>query len=127
AGRLDVPASGAAEYILEFTSDRDEQGDTPPARTRFSVRRVDVEHEAPTSDLAALQQLARLTAEHGGRYRSISGLPTTLVELAARDPRQPVATTLRMDPAAQRPWALLLALVAALAAEWAIRRRHGLP
>ena len=87
---------------------------------RLEVKRPDAEFDDPRMALAVMQKLARVT---GGRYFG----PSELGELPAAIPDR--SRTL-IEPGPLRPlWDtpyLLAALVAALAAEWLLRKRMGM-
>jgi hypothetical protein len=127
----DMPPLSPGTYELTFrasvrTRAGDREGSDLDARTQFSVVAASLEHQPPTADLGLLKSAAERTASVGGRFAEVEKLPELLAELAARDDRQRIATTVRRDLVDEDPWGLLAWLSAALAVEWSIRKRSGL-
>ncbi|MCK4342826.1 MAG: hypothetical protein KAY37_14005, partial [Phycisphaerae bacterium] len=126
-------------YVLEFfarvtddTADPRADEVTGPARTEFTARTrfavidENLEQRAPTANLPLLRDAAERTTACGGRYVELAALSALLEELARKDDRQRVATSMRYDLVERDPWGLLLWLVFVLAIEWVLRKRSGL-
>ncbi len=132
-----VGKMAAGSYVLDFAvrvadvagepqSPEAQANDEFTARTRFTVVEEDVEQRTPTANLSLLRAAAERTSDCGGRYYDISALPEALSELAAKDRRQRVEERTRYSVVERDPWVLLVALVVAATAEWALRKRSGL-
>ncbi len=132
-----LPPLPAGNYTLEFAvspaaddkqpADADSDPERLTARTAFEVVPVQIEHTAPTANLALLRAAAERTAPHGGGMWTAAELPELIERLAAADRREEVRRRLRYSTVDHEPGALLLALAGVLALEWAVRRRCSLP
>lgn len=131
-GGRDAPAG---EYSLEFQTVVRRKAKRAPAtqpidrltaRTSFTIQDVDLERQAPTSNLALLEAAAHQTVSAGGRYEPIARLPALLEELSRRDRREQVWLRRRYSPVQHEPAVLLILLAVALGLEWALRKRAGL-
>ncbi len=127
-----TPLEGGA-YELELTIERGggERGpeaghDVFTARTGFAVRAVDLELTEPTANLALLRELAAMTQTVGGGYHPVEEVAGVADELLQHDQRRRIDHERSYDPVARHPWTLLVVAVAALTAEWVIRKRGGL-
>lgn len=128
AGALRFEASG--RYVLRLEV-RGAAGlpaqETLGAETDFVVMDEDLEQRLPTANLPLLQAAAGLTAGCGGRYVPLSELPAALTEWSQTDRRQRQTVRVPLDVTHRLPWGVLGLLLAALTAEWAVRKLNGLP
>ncbi len=95
------------------------------ASATFDVTDVDVEHRAPTANLALLREAAERSAAAGGRYFELEEVDELIRELSKSDRRTRLDQRVRISPTQSSGGWLLLLLTAAYALEWAIRRAGG--
>lgn len=124
---------GAYRIDLQIAPPDDDNADRPrafrePLRATagFAVTDVDLERVEPTANVALLREAAELTARDGGTYHDIEQLDEALATLLREDPRRRIERVEVIALAERYPWLLLAIIVAALAIDWALRRRGGL-
>ena len=88
---------------------------------------MDPELAKPTANLPLLQQAATATEAVGGAYQPVDDLPAVLAHLAETDRRRRIDTAASFDLRRERPWWLLFVAAGALALEWVVRKRAGMP
>lgn len=118
---LDTQSPG--DYAIEVTATSD-AGALGTARARFLVYEQDLELDNPAADPGLLSSLARTTAEVGGAAHAAEELPAVLRRIQQEPPDLEVATEIRHTY--WDTWPFFLLFIAALTAEWYLRKRWGL-
>ena len=118
-GRLRLTSAGEATVAAEAYAGGE---CVARAETRVLVEAVDVESEDRSADRALLWRVAEAS---GGKIFSASGAKEALKRLIPRNKRR-ARIVYRREELVWRGW-ILCAMSCALAAEWALRRRRGLP
>ncbi|MEX2172507.1 MAG: glutamine amidotransferase [Pirellulales bacterium] len=94
------------------------------ATARFLVPDEDLELDRPAAEPTLMAQLARLTADSGGRALAPEELPQLLAELADREPEVKQEVLERVTY--WDKWPFFLLFVGLLGVEWYLRKRWGL-
>lgn len=94
------------------------------ATARFLVPDEDLELDRPSAEPTLMAQLARMTADSGGRALAPEELPQLLAELADRKPEVKQEVLQRVTY--WDTWPFFLLFVGLLGVEWYLRKRWGL-
>jgi hypothetical protein len=122
-----VGAAGPLRTPGDFTiraSARTEQQSLGTAQARFLVLDQDIELDNPVADPDLLENLARMTAEVGGRSLPPEGLPELIDELAGRSAELEEKFVRKLT--LWDNWPVLLLFVGVVGTEWFLRKKWGL-
>ncbi len=100
---------------------------TLAARTGFAVIATDLELLEPTANLALMREAATRTESVGGGYYAIDELADAVRRLAEDDRRRRIERPAAYDLLGRQPCLLLALATGALALEWVMRKRGGMP
>lgn len=124
SGVFNPVGPGRYRVRLEVTAAGQSVGD---ALTEFEVEQRDREADDALANIELLRQLAAVAGGTGGQYYDLADLSRLLQQLESRDYRRERKEISSTDFFDELRWPILLLVVLALAAEWTIRKRHGLP
>lgn len=122
-----IPTLPPGFYRLRVRDQRPEST-LEPAQLAFQVVDNSRELERPLADPVYLNQLAKLTSDHGGQGFSPDQVDSLIEEISAR--RRRAETTVvakhRLGDGPLSGWLLFALFAAALTGEWWLRRAHGI-
>lgn len=121
------PEAGPGDYRIEVVG-RQGQEAIGSAQRRFMVLDRDLELSDPAANPQQLQQLARLTADAGGKSLAPEQLPALLSHIQ-RQPQKmeiDVQSKWQLADTALDAWLFFLAVVGLLSVEWFLRKRWRL-
>jgi hypothetical protein len=122
-----LPTLDPGFYRLRVRAD-ETQNSIQPAELAFQAVDESRELAQPMADPVYLQQLAEITADHGGAAFSADDVDE-LIDVIARRRRQaetPVIEKHRLGDDPLSGWLLFVVFAGCLSAEWLLRRRWGL-
>jgi uncharacterized membrane protein len=111
------------DYTIEVVARRGD-AEVGKAQARFLVPDRDLELEQPAAEPGLMAQLARMTAQAGGKPMAAEELPGLLAQLAAQPPEIKKEVLSRITY--WDTWPFFLTFVGLLGTEWYLRKRWGL-
>lgn len=127
-GRLPELPAGFYELVVRASSVNAGAEDIEPARVAFQVTETSRELERPMADPVYMEQLANLTADHGGGAFEPTSIDELIDRIASKrkGAETPVIDKARLGDGPLSGWIVFVLFAGPLSAEWFLRRRWGL-
>lgn len=123
-GRYRLEAGELPEGSYRFTAEAT-AGETPLGSDRgtFSVGALELEYQETRADAALMNQIATRT---GGVSTDLDGLENALAQITSSPEYAPATERVVQESSLRQTFLLLALALILLAAEWILRKRHGM-